>query len=162
MKYDRTKDPQEHLTAFEARMNLEGAADAVQCRAFPVTLADPTIMWFNALPNGFIASFHDISRKFMTQFTTGITKAKHPISLFGITQGQDESTMKYLDMFNDECLTIDKLTDSVVSLCLTNSLLNEDIRKYLTTKTVWTMHEIQSIAREYINSEGEPSRGRNK
>ncbi|RYQ91673.1 hypothetical protein Ahy_B09g097658 [Arachis hypogaea] len=29
MKYDETKDPQEHLTAFEARMNLKGAADAV-------------------------------------------------------------------------------------------------------------------------------------
>ncbi|RYR62691.1 hypothetical protein Ahy_A04g020412 [Arachis hypogaea] len=29
MKYDGTKDPQEHLTAFEARMNLEGASDTV-------------------------------------------------------------------------------------------------------------------------------------
>ncbi|RYR26159.1 hypothetical protein Ahy_B02g060323 [Arachis hypogaea] len=41
MKYDGTKDPQEHLTAFEARMNLDGAADAVRCRAFPVTLVTP-------------------------------------------------------------------------------------------------------------------------
>ncbi|RYR03516.1 hypothetical protein Ahy_B06g082514 [Arachis hypogaea] len=61
MKYDGTKDPQEHLTAFEARMNLEGAADAVRCRAFLVTLAGPAIKWFNALPNGSITSFHDIS-----------------------------------------------------------------------------------------------------
>ncbi|RYR03611.1 hypothetical protein Ahy_B06g082674 [Arachis hypogaea] len=43
MKYNGTKDPQEHLTAFEARMNLEGAADAVRCRAFPVTLAGQAI-----------------------------------------------------------------------------------------------------------------------
>nr|XP_025664335.1 uncharacterized protein LOC112762688 [Arachis hypogaea] len=63
IKYDGTKDPQEHLTAFEAKMNLEGAADAVRCRAFPVTLAGPAIKWFNALPNGSIASFHDITRK---------------------------------------------------------------------------------------------------
>ncbi|RYR05420.1 hypothetical protein Ahy_B06g085280 [Arachis hypogaea] len=83
MKYDGTKDPQEHLTAFEARMNLEGAADAVRCRAFPVTLVGPAIKWFNALPNGSIANFHDIARKFMAQFTTRITKAKHPISLLG-------------------------------------------------------------------------------
>ncbi|RYR18888.1 hypothetical protein Ahy_B03g063500 [Arachis hypogaea] len=86
MKYDGTKDPQEHLTAFEARMNLEGAADAVRCRAFPVTLAGPAIKWFNALPNGSIAGFHDITRKFMAQFTTRIAKAKHPISLLGVTQ----------------------------------------------------------------------------
>ncbi|XP_015966136.1 uncharacterized protein LOC107489881 [Arachis duranensis] len=62
-------------------------------------------------------------------------------------------TRKYLDRFNDECLEIDGLTDSVASLCLTNDLLNEDFRKYLTTKPVWTMHEIQTVAKEYINDE---------
>ncbi|RYQ84077.1 hypothetical protein Ahy_B10g102975 [Arachis hypogaea] len=153
MKYDGTKDPQEHLTAFEARMNLEGAADAVRCRAFPVTLAGPAIKWFNALPNGSIASFHDITRKFMAQFTTRITKAKHPISLLGVTQKQEESTRKYLNRFNDECLTVDGLTDFVASLCLTNGLMNEDFRKHLTTKPVWTMHEIQNVAKNYINDE---------
>ncbi|XP_057746519.1 uncharacterized protein LOC130965775 [Arachis stenosperma] len=153
MKYDGSKDPQEHLTAFEARMNLEGASDAVRCRAFPVTLVGPAIKWFNALPNGSITSFHDITRKFMAQFTTRITKAKHPISLLGVTQKQEESTRKYLDRFNDECLTVDGLTDSVASLCLTNGLMNEDFRKHLTTKPVWTMHEIQNVARDYINDE---------
>ncbi|XP_025670159.1 uncharacterized protein [Arachis hypogaea] len=153
MKYDGTKDSQEHLTAFKARMNLEGAADAVRVRAFPVTLAGPTIKWFNTLPNGSITGFHDISWKFMAQFTTRITKAKHPISLLGVTQKQDKSTRKYLDRFNDECLTIDGLTDSVASLYLTNGLMNEDFRKHLTTKPVWTMHEIQNVARDYINDE---------
>ncbi|XP_025702529.1 uncharacterized protein [Arachis hypogaea] len=153
MKYDGTKDPQEHLTAFEARMNLEGAADAVQCRAFPVTLAGPAIKWFNTLPNGSIAGFHDITRKFMAQFTTRITKAKHPISLQGVTQKQDKSTRKYLERFKDECLTVDGITDSVASLCLTNGLMNEDFRKHLTTKPMWTMHEIQNVAKDYINDE---------
>ncbi|XP_072056314.1 uncharacterized protein [Arachis hypogaea] len=153
MKYDGTKDPQEHLTAFEAKMNLEGVADAVRCRAFPVTLAGPAIKWFNALPNESIAGFHNITRKFMAQFTTRITKAKHPISLLGVTQKQDESTRKYLDRFNDECLTVDGLTDSFASLSLTNGLMNEDFRKHLTTKPVWTMHEIQNVAKDYINDE---------
>ncbi|KAL4314833.1 hypothetical protein AHAS_Ahas15G0124600 [Arachis hypogaea] len=51
MKYDGTKDPQEHIIAFEARMNLEGAVDAVQCYAFPRTLFEPAIKWFNVLPH---------------------------------------------------------------------------------------------------------------
>ncbi|RYQ91649.1 hypothetical protein Ahy_B09g097637 [Arachis hypogaea] len=110
MKYNGTKDLQEHLTASEARMNLEGAPNVVRCRAFPVTLAGPAIKWFNALPNGSIGGFPDISRKFMAQFTTRITKAKHPISLLGVTQRQDESTRKYLDRFNDECLMVDGLS----------------------------------------------------
>ncbi|XP_015972748.1 uncharacterized protein LOC107496065 [Arachis duranensis] len=153
MRYDGTQDPLEHLTAFEARMNLERVGDEVRCRAFPVTLAGPAIRWFNGLPQGSIYNFSDISRAFLAQFTTRIAKAKHPINLLGITQRQGESTRRYLDRFNDECLEIDGLTDSVASLCLTNGLLNENFRKHLTTKPVWTMHEIQTVAKEYINDE---------
>ncbi|XP_052113678.1 uncharacterized protein LOC127744889 [Arachis duranensis] len=153
MRYDGTQDPLEHLTAFEARMNLEGVGDEVRCRAFPVTLAGPAIRWFNSLPQGSIYNFSDISRAFLAQFTTRIAKAKHPINLLGVTQRQGEPTRRYLDRFNDECLEIDGLTDSVASLCLTNGLLNENFRKHLTTKPVWTMHEIQTVAKEYINDE---------
>ncbi|XP_016195144.1 uncharacterized protein LOC107636126 [Arachis ipaensis] len=122
MRYDGTQDPQEHLTAFEARMNLEGVGDEVRCRAFPVTLAGPVIRWFNNLPQGSVTRFSEINRAFLAQFTTRIAK-------------------------------IDGLTDSVASLCLTNGLLNEDFKKHLTTKPVWTMQEIQCVAREYINDE---------
>nr|XP_025611672.1 uncharacterized protein LOC112705026 [Arachis hypogaea] len=132
MRYDGTQDPLEHLTAFEARMNLEGVGDEVRCRAFPVTLAGPAIRWFNGLPQGSIYNFSDISRAFLAQFTTQIAKAKHPINLLGVTQRQGEPTR---------------------SLCLTNGLLNENFRKHLTTKPVWTMHEIQTVAKEYINDE---------
>ncbi|XP_016200033.1 uncharacterized protein LOC107641038 [Arachis ipaensis] len=134
-------------------MNLEGVDDEVRCRTFPVTLAGPTIRWFNALPQGSITTFADISCAFLAQFTTRIAKTKHPINLLGVTQRNSELTRKYLDRFNDECLEIDGLTDSVASLCLTNGLLNEDFRKHLTTKPVWTMQEIQNMAREYINDE---------
>ncbi|XP_016173032.1 uncharacterized protein LOC107615488 [Arachis ipaensis] len=153
MRYDGTKDPQEHITAFKARMNLEGVGDAVRCRAFPVTLAGPAIRWFNTLPQESITTFTDISRSFLDRFTMRIAKAKHPINLLGVTQKPSEPTRKFLDRFNNECLEIDGLTDSIASLCLTNGLLNEDFRKHLTTKPVWTMQEIQSVAKEYINDE---------
>nr|XP_025684706.1 uncharacterized protein LOC112785457 [Arachis hypogaea] len=151
MRYDGTQDPLEHLTAVEARMNLEGVGDEVGCRAFPVTLAGPAIRWFNNLPQGSVTSFADISHTFLAQFTTRIAKEKHPINLLGVAQRPGKPTRKYLDRFNDECLEIDGLTDSVASLCLTNGLLNEDFRKHLTTKSVWTMQEIQCVAKEYIN-----------
>ncbi|XP_025703610.1 uncharacterized protein [Arachis hypogaea] len=80
-----------------------------------------------------------------------IAKAKHPINLLGVTQNPGELTRKFQDRFNDECLKIDGLTDSVASLCLTNNLLNENFRKHLTIKPVWTMQKIQSVAKEYIN-----------
>ncbi|XP_057734341.1 uncharacterized protein LOC130949708 [Arachis stenosperma] len=153
MRYDGTKDPQEHITAFEARMNLEGVGDAVRCQAFPVTLAGLAIRWFNALPQGSITAFMDISQRFLARFTTRIAKAKYPINLLGVTQNPGKMTRNFLDRFNDECLEIDGLTNSVASLCLTNGLLNKDFRKHLTTKPVWSMLEIQSVAKEYINDE---------
>ncbi|XP_020972945.1 uncharacterized protein LOC110269456 [Arachis ipaensis] len=153
MRYDRTQDPQEYLTAFEARMNLEDVGDEVRCRAFPMTLVGPLIRWFNALPQKSVMTFTDITRGFLAQFTTRIAKAKHLINLPRVTQRNGEPTRKYLDRFNDECLEIDGLTNSVASLCLTNGLLNEDFRKYLATKHVWTMQKIQNMAREYINDE---------
>ncbi|XP_016168012.1 uncharacterized protein LOC107610476 [Arachis ipaensis] len=134
-------------------MNLEGVGDEVRCYAFPVTLAGPAIRWFNALSQGSVTTFADITCTFLAQFTTRIAKAKHPINLLGVTQRSGKPTRKYLDKFNDEFLEIDGLTDSVASLCLTNGLLNEDFRKYLTTKPVWTMQEIQNVAWEYINDE---------
>ncbi|XP_015934306.1 uncharacterized protein LOC107460458 [Arachis duranensis] len=153
MRYDRTQDPQEHLMAFEARMNLEGVGDEVMCHAFPVTLAGPAIWWFNAFPQGSVITFVDITRAFLAQFNMRIAKAKHPINLLGVTQRSGEPTKKYLDRFNDEYLKIDGLTDLVASLCLTNRLLNEDFRKHLTTKPAWTMQETQNVVREYINDE---------
>ncbi|QHO18545.1 uncharacterized protein DS421_11g321420 [Arachis hypogaea] len=86
MRYDGTQDPQEHLTAFEARMNLEGVGDEVRCRAFPVTLAGLAIRWFNSLPQGSVTTFADITCAFLAQFTTRIAKAKHPINLLGVTE----------------------------------------------------------------------------
>ncbi|XP_016182598.1 uncharacterized protein LOC107624656 [Arachis ipaensis] len=136
MRYDGTQDPLEHLTAFEARINLERVGDEVKCRAFPVTLAGPAIRWFNNLLQGSVTGFADISHAFLAQLTTRIAKVKHPINLLGVTQRPDESTGKYQDRFNEECLEIDGLTDSVASLRLTNGLLNEDFRKHLTTKPV--------------------------
>ncbi|XP_025678173.1 uncharacterized protein [Arachis hypogaea] len=153
MRYDGTQDPQEHFTAFKARMNLEGVGDKVRYRAFSVTLAGPAIRWFKSHPQGSVAGFSDISRAFLSQFTTRIVKAKHPINLLGVTQRTGDPTKKYLDRFNGECLEIEGLTDLVASLCLTNGLLNEDFRKHLTTKLVWTMKKIQTVAREYINDE---------
>ncbi|XP_015937973.1 uncharacterized protein LOC107463650 [Arachis duranensis] len=94
-------------------MNLEEVGDEVRCRAFPVTLAVPTIWWFNSLPQGSVAKFSDISHAFLAQFTTKIAKAKHLINLPGVTQRSGEPTRKYLDRFNDECLEIDGLTDSI-------------------------------------------------
>ncbi|RYR53776.1 hypothetical protein Ahy_A06g029017 [Arachis hypogaea] len=86
MKYDGTRDPQEYLNSFRGQDEPGRGRRCGSMQGLSVTIAGPMTKWFNALPNGSITSFHDISRKFMAKFTTRITKAKHPIILLGVTQ----------------------------------------------------------------------------
>ncbi|MED6172253.1 hypothetical protein PIB30_048300 [Stylosanthes scabra] len=44
-------------------------------------------------------------------------------------------------------------THSVPILCLTNGLSNDDFRKQLTTKPVWSRKEMQIIAKKFIHHE---------
>ncbi|MED6136724.1 hypothetical protein PIB30_058451 [Stylosanthes scabra] len=44
MGYDRSTDPEDHLDAFEGRMNCECARDAMRCKAFPVSLAGQAVV----------------------------------------------------------------------------------------------------------------------
>ncbi|MED6223973.1 hypothetical protein PIB30_079376 [Stylosanthes scabra] len=127
MKYDGSSDLHIHLNDFEHRMICDGVVDAVKCRAFPTTLTGLASQWFTFLPTGSISSYSEIRELFLNEFTTSIVNTKHPINLLA---------------------TIDGLVDGVASLCLTNGLANDDFRKQLTTKPVWTQKEMQVISKE--------------
>ncbi|MED6194691.1 hypothetical protein PIB30_030758 [Stylosanthes scabra] len=69
------------------------------------------------------------------------------------TVNPNETTRKYIEWFNAECKTIVGLVDGVASLCLTNGLANDDFKKQLTAKPVWTRKEMQAKAKEFIHHE---------
>ncbi|MED6162803.1 hypothetical protein PIB30_073991 [Stylosanthes scabra] len=139
MKYDRSIDPHIHLNDFEHRMIYDSAVDKVKCWAFPITLTGLASQWFTSLPAGLISSYSEIRELFLNEFTTSIDNTKHPINLLAV-----------IERFNAEFKTIDGLLDVVASLCLTNGLANEEFKKQLTTKPVWTRKEMQVIAKELI------------
>ncbi|MED6200434.1 hypothetical protein PIB30_085065 [Stylosanthes scabra] len=76
-----------------------------------------------------------------------------PHQPLAVVQKPNETTRKYIERFNAECKTIDGLVDGVASLCLTNGLANDEFRKQLTTKPVWTRKEMQVISKEFIHRE---------
>ena len=45
--YDGVKDPLDHLETFKTLMHLQGVADEIMCRAFPITLKGPARVWFS-------------------------------------------------------------------------------------------------------------------
>ncbi|KAL0400151.1 UNVERIFIED_CONTAM: hypothetical protein Sradi_2358400 [Sesamum radiatum] len=56
-KYDGTKDPQEHIAAFELVMNLYGQSSAINAKLFVTTLTGKAQEWFTSLPGGGIETF---------------------------------------------------------------------------------------------------------
>ncbi|MED6201023.1 hypothetical protein PIB30_090972 [Stylosanthes scabra] len=87
------------------------------------------------------------------EFTISRDNTKHPINLLAVIQKPNETTRKFIKRFNAECKIIDGLVDGVASLCLTNGLANDEFRKLLMTKPVWTRKEMQVIAKEFIHRE---------
>ncbi|MED6149906.1 hypothetical protein PIB30_067126 [Stylosanthes scabra] len=100
-----------------------------------------------------IGLYSEIRELFLNEFTTSIDNTKHPINLLAVVQKPNETTRKYIEHFNAECKTIDGLVDGVASLCLTNGLANDEFRKQLTSKPVWTQKEMQVISKEFIHRE---------
>ncbi|MED6189094.1 hypothetical protein PIB30_092394 [Stylosanthes scabra] len=83
-QYDGTTDAKHHLDAFENRMLLVNASDAIQCKAFTITLKKEN-------------------------FTTRRKLPKTCLNLYSIVQKPEETLRSYLDRFNTECTQIEGL-----------------------------------------------------
>ncbi|KAL0349446.1 UNVERIFIED_CONTAM: hypothetical protein Sangu_1172400 [Sesamum angustifolium] len=58
-EYNRTTDPQEHLSCFENAVLLHKYTDGIKCRIFVTTFARAAQQWFNQLPTGAIGNFQE-------------------------------------------------------------------------------------------------------
>ncbi|KAL0448337.1 UNVERIFIED_CONTAM: hypothetical protein Slati_1390100 [Sesamum latifolium] len=69
-KYDGTKDPQEHVAAFELVMNLYEQTDSINSMLFVTTLTGKAQEWFMNLPSSSIESFEQLVQKFAFHFAS--------------------------------------------------------------------------------------------
>ena len=73
--YDRVKDPLDHLETFKTLMQLQGVADEIMCRAFPMTLKGATRIWFSRLTPNSVSTFKQLSTQFTAHFIGGDTRS---------------------------------------------------------------------------------------
>ena len=59
--YDKVKDPLDHLETFKTLMHLQGAADEIMCRVFPITLKGAARIWFSRLTPNSISTFKELN-----------------------------------------------------------------------------------------------------
>ena len=86
--YDRVKDPLDHLETFKTLMHLQGVADEIMCKAFPMTLKGAARIWFSRLTPNSVSTF---SAQFTVHFIGGHRYKKSTACLMSIKQREDET-----------------------------------------------------------------------
>lgn len=94
LKYDGSRDPQKHLTAFKHVMQLYGKFDTVNARIHITTLAGRAQEWFTTLLADTVVSSDQLCRKF-----TNLQARRRPrnppptCSIYDIGKGNHSRTL---------------------------------------------------------------------
>ncbi|KAL2230498.1 UNVERIFIED_CONTAM: hypothetical protein Sindi_1644200, partial [Sesamum indicum] len=108
-KYDGTKDPLEHVAAFELVMNLYRQFGPIMAKLFVTTLAGKAQEWFTSLPSGSIETYDQLTQKFSFHFVSKRKQKRSATHLFTIRQGENEPLKKFMGIFNNETLEVQDL-----------------------------------------------------
>ncbi|KAL2241045.1 UNVERIFIED_CONTAM: Retrovirus-related Pol polyprotein from transposon [Sesamum indicum] len=95
-KYDGTRDPQEHLAAFDMVMNLYGQSSSIIAKLFVTTLTGKAQEWFTNLLPGSIESHEQL--------------------------GENESLKSFMGRFNNETLEVQDLRIDMMTNILIHGL----------------------------------------
>ncbi|KAL2466564.1 Ribonuclease H [Abeliophyllum distichum] len=85
--YENGNDPIGHLDRYTSWMELQGASDAIMCRAFPLTFGNRAMRWFKKLPQHSIGSWNDLSGQLISTFMGARTRSTPKERIVSIKQG---------------------------------------------------------------------------
>ena len=153
--FDRTKDPVDHLNTYKNQMELHGYQDLVRCRAFAITLKDPTLAWFNRLPPSSISSFRELFVAFVSHFIGARTYRKPSYHLLSIKHSPQESLRSYVQRFNAKSLKVDVPEEkfAITAFIAGLGVQSKDLMFSISKNPQASMAEVLTKAEKYINGE---------
>ncbi|KAL0410964.1 UNVERIFIED_CONTAM: hypothetical protein Slati_3686100 [Sesamum latifolium] len=152
-KYDGTKDPQEHVAAFELVMNLYGQSSAINAKLFITTLTGKAQEWFTSLPSGGIETFEQLIQKFTFHFASKRKQKRSATYLFNIRQREDESLKNFIGRFNNETLEVQDLRIDMMVSILIHGLKKGPFASALARDPPEDVEQLMRIAQKYIDEE---------
>lgn len=108
-KYEGKRDLEEHLTKYMTQMNLRGTSLALKCKAFHLTYAGATKVWYSRLPHLSIRSWPDLKKAILNQYLSrkeGDALVQH---LHDMRQALGEMLKSYLARLLMKSYTANKL-----------------------------------------------------
>ncbi|XP_057975175.1 uncharacterized protein LOC131162577 [Malania oleifera] len=146
-----------HVTANnqnnQAFSELQGAPDAIMCRAFATTLKGTARDWYRTLRPGSVGSFQGMEQMFIGHFLSSRRVAKTTSHLMSMVQGDRETLKNFMHRFNTATLEIHNLDMGVALAALTTALQLGSFLYSLGKKPPVDMGELMIRAEKYINLE---------
>jgi len=74
----------EHVTTFNTRMAVVGAADSLKCKLLAGTFSDAALQWYISLPRFSIVGYQDMIQKLSQQFSASRHRKVSSNNLFNV------------------------------------------------------------------------------
>ncbi|XP_021838603.1 uncharacterized protein [Spinacia oleracea] len=147
--FDGTTDPEEHMAAYAAQMNVQTGCGATWCRYFPTTLKGLALIWFNKhVPKGSIKSYSELEKVFISKFAVGWRHQKTSVNLMAVRHGETETLRNYIKRFNEKFLKIHNLMDETKFAALLAGLQPDDFKFELIKSGVSNFEEAMEKAQK--------------
>ncbi|XP_011100876.1 uncharacterized protein LOC105178990 [Sesamum indicum] len=152
-KYDGTKDPQEHLAAFDMVMNLYGLPSPIIAKLFATTLTGKAQEWFTSLHPGSIESHEQLDRKFVFHFASKRKQRQSVTHLFTIRQKENETLKNFMVRLNNETLEVQDLRIDMMINILIHGLKKGVFASALARDPPADIEQLMAMAQKYIDEE---------
>ncbi len=116
--YNGKTDPLDHLESYRTLMALQGASEAMLCKAFPATLRGTARLSFTGLKPSTVSSFEQLGKQFASNFAASQPQRRTSDSLLDIKQKEGESLREYLDWFTAATWEVRELDQSIAMSAL--------------------------------------------
>ncbi|KAL2253131.1 UNVERIFIED_CONTAM: Retrovirus-related Pol polyprotein from transposon opus [Sesamum indicum] len=152
-RYDGTKDPYEHVAAFDMVMNLYGQPGPIMAKLFATTLTGKAQEWFTNLPRGSIDSHEQLVQKFSFHFASRRKQKRSTTHLFTIRQRDDETLKSFVGRFNNKMIEIQDLRIDMMVSILIHGLKKGPFTSALARDPPGDAEQLMALAKKYIDEE---------
>ncbi|XP_070045885.1 uncharacterized protein [Nicotiana tomentosiformis] len=125
-KYDRTSDPQKHITTYTTAVKGNDLApheiESVLLKKFGETITRGDLTWYSLLPEHFIDFFEMLADFFIKPYAGARKVQARKADIFRITQGESELLREFVTRFQKERMLLPGISDEWAAEAFTKVL----------------------------------------
>ncbi|CAL1388619.1 unnamed protein product [Linum trigynum] len=142
--YNGTTDPEDHVSSFCLRMQLQTNSNTTLCRTFPSTFAGICLDWYNRLPKGIIRTLEEFILLFTTKFASQKRRSLHLKALIDLKQKDGESLWAFYARWSRTAMAVRDLTPKTTVHHLMEATTNAELKRVLAKRPVTLSSELEA------------------